>query len=88
MSNETGQPDVSTANVAVNRPGLPLLSLVPFLLITFMIAWGILALYIFLPDQMAGVFGQLTGQHPLFFLPLFNFTAASLTSSINHFFIG
>jgi len=68
MSNETGQPDVSTANVAVNRPGLPLLSLVPFLLITFMIAWGILALYIFLPDQMAGVFGQLTGQHPLFFL--------------------
>lgn len=68
MSNETGQPDAPTANAAVNRPGLPLLSLVPFMLITFVIAWGILALYIFLPDQMAGVFGQLTGQHPLFFL--------------------
>jgi len=43
-------------------------SLVPFLLMTFALAWGILALFIFLPDQMAGVFGQLTGQHPLFFL--------------------
>jgi len=68
MSNETGQPDVSTANTAVNRPGLPLLSLMPFMLIAFGVAWGILALYIFLPDQMAGMFGQLTGQHPLFFL--------------------
>ena len=68
MSNETGQPDVSTANTGVNRPGLPLLSLVPFMLIAFGVAWGILALYIFLPDQMSRMFGQLTGQHPLFFL--------------------
>ena len=68
MSNETGQPDVPTANAAVNPPGLPLLSLVPFMLIAFGVAWGILALYIFLPDQMSGMFGQLTGQHPLFFL--------------------
>lgn len=68
MKNETDQPDVSTANTVANRPGLTLLSLVPFMLITFVVAWGILALYIFLPDQMAGVFGQLTGQHPLFFL--------------------
>ncbi|HEV57888.1 MAG TPA: CPBP family intramembrane metalloprotease [Phycisphaerales bacterium] len=68
MRSETEQPDLPTGNAAVNRPGLPLLSLAPFLLITFVIAWGILGLYIFLPDQMAGLFGQLTGQHPLFFL--------------------
>jgi uncharacterized protein len=43
-------------------------SLTPFLLITFGLAWGILALYIFLPAQMTRMFGDMTGQHPLFFL--------------------
>jgi len=38
------------------------------MLITFGLAWGILGLFIFLPDQMTGMFGKLTGQHPLFFL--------------------
>jgi len=59
---------LSTNTAGACRSDLPLLSLVPFLLITFVIAWGILALYIFLPDQMTELFGQLTGQHPLFFL--------------------
>lgn len=43
----------------------------PFLLITFGLAWGILALFIFLPDQMNLVFGKLTGTHPLFFLAVY-----------------
>jgi len=47
------------------------LSLVPFLLIAFGLAWGILALFIFLPDQMTEIFGKLTGQHPLFFLAVY-----------------
>jgi membrane protease YdiL (CAAX protease family) len=46
-------------------------SLIPFLLITFGLAWGILALFIFLPEQMTAVFGKLTGQHPLFFLAVY-----------------
>lgn len=50
---------------------LPFLSLVPFLLITFSLAWGILALFIFLPDLMTGLVGELTGQHPLFFLAVY-----------------
>ena len=33
----------------------------------FGLAWGILTLYIFLPEHVAVVFGQLTGNHPLFF---------------------
>jgi len=68
MNNETAQLTLPTGNVAAGRSDLSMVSLAPFLLITFVIAWGILALYIFLPDQMAGAFGQLTGQHPLFFL--------------------
>ena len=43
-------------------------SLVPFLVITFIISWGILALYIFLSNPMTRLFGQLSSNHPLFFL--------------------
>ncbi len=46
-------------------------SITPFLLISFGIAWGILGLYILLPDLMGTVFGQLTGNHPLFFLAVY-----------------
>ena len=42
--------------------------IVPFLVITFIISWGILALYIFLSEPMTRLFGQLSGNHPLFFL--------------------
>jgi membrane protease YdiL (CAAX protease family) len=54
------------SNIAQSR--IPFSSLTPFLIITFAIAWGILGLYIFFPDPMAGLFGQLSGEHPLFFL--------------------
>ena len=50
---------------------IPSKSLFPFLIITFGLAWGILGLFIFLPEQMAHVFGELTGQHPLFFLAVY-----------------
>ncbi len=51
---------------------IPFNSLVPFLIITFGLAWGVLALYIFLPDSMSAMFGELTGQHPLFFLAVYS----------------
>ena len=47
---------------------ITLRSLVPFLGLTFGLAWGILALFIFLPGPMTAVCGRLTGNHPLFFL--------------------
>ena len=46
-------------------------SFLPFLLISFGLAWGILGLYIILPGRMEAVFGQLTGNHPLFFLAVY-----------------
>jgi uncharacterized protein len=55
-----------TPNLDKHPTGLA--SLAPFLLITFGLGWGILALFIFLPEQMTRLFGELTGQHPLFFL--------------------
>ena len=43
----------------------------PFLLMTFGLAWGVLALFIFLPDQMARLVGELSGRHPLFYLAVY-----------------
>lgn len=56
------------ASDQTQRHEVPLIALAPFLLIAFGIAWGILALFIFLPDPMTDLFGELTGEHPLFFL--------------------
>lgn len=50
---------------------VPFNALVHFLLVAFGLAWGILGLFIFAPDQMAELFGELTGQHPLFFLAVY-----------------
>jgi membrane protease YdiL (CAAX protease family) len=47
-------------------------ALLAFLLITFALAWGILALFIFFPEQMTARVGQLSGRHPLFFLAVYS----------------
>ena len=56
---------------------IPFASLLPFLLISFGLAWGILALFIFQPEFMTETFGNLTGQHPLFFLCVYSPAIAS-----------
>jgi len=58
---------------------IPFRSLIPFLLISFGLAWGILGLYIFLPEPMVAVFGQLNGNHPLFFLAVYAPAIAAFT---------
>ena len=47
------------------------LALIPFLLISFAIAWGIIGLYIFLPEPMIQLFGVLSGAHPLFYVAVY-----------------
>lgn len=47
---------------------IPFRSITLFLLLTFGIAWGILAAFIFFPETMVGLFGEITGEHPLFYL--------------------
>jgi uncharacterized protein len=65
----TQQENFMTTNRLGDRQyQIPFISLAPFLLITFGLAWGILGLFILLPEPMAAIFGELTGQHPLFFL--------------------
>ena len=50
---------------------VPFRSLAPFLLISFGLAWSIFGLYVFLPERMGAIFGQLTGNHPLFYLAVY-----------------
>jgi membrane protease YdiL (CAAX protease family) len=64
-----------------NRPHadcFTLSSLVPFLIITFGVAWGIIALYVVLPQPMAALFGEISGQHPLFYLATYAPAIAAL----------
>ena len=58
---------------------IPSRSFIPFLLITFGIAWTILGLYICLPEKMTGIFGELSGDHPLFFLSVYAPAIAAFT---------
>jgi uncharacterized protein len=62
---------MSLNNVAIEKYQVPFRSLISFLLISFGLAWGILGLYIFMSDRMQAAFGQLTGNHPLFFLAVY-----------------
>jgi membrane protease YdiL (CAAX protease family) len=62
------EPLMNARSLAADKYQIPFSTLVPFLIMTFGLAWGILALFIFLPEQMTSVFGRLTGDHPLFFL--------------------
>ncbi len=58
---------------------IPFRSFIPFLLISFGLAWGILGVYIFLSEPMEAVFGKLTGNHPLFFLAVYAPAIAAFT---------
>lgn len=70
---------MNRSHLTADQDPISLGSLAPFLIITFALAWGILALYIFLSEQMVATFGQLTGNHPLFFLAVYSPALAALT---------
>jgi hypothetical protein len=57
---------------------VPGTAIAPFLLLTFGLAWGILALYIFLPGPMEAFFGEISGHHPLFILAVWAPAIAAL----------
>lgn len=63
--------DFVIGSSATEKYQIPISSIIPFLLITFSIAWTILGLFIFLPEKMTRIFGKLTGDHPLFFLAVY-----------------
>ena len=72
-------------NIPLHEPyRVPFRSFTSFLLISFGLAWGILGLYILLPERMGAVFGQLTGNHPLFFLAVYAPAIAAFTLVVRY----
>jgi len=67
-----------TRSQASDTHSFSLAALTPFLIITFGLAWGIIGLYIALPDQMAATFGEISGNHPLFYLAVWAPAIAAL----------
>ena len=53
----------SRINEPLRRPWSALLV---FVLITFSITWGTIALYVFQPERMVALVGELSGHHPLY----------------------
>ena len=54
--------------MTTNTSHTPKDSLVPFFIITYAITWGIGAVAIFLPEQFRALFGELSDQHPLYYV--------------------
>ncbi|MCW8905701.1 MAG: CPBP family intramembrane metalloprotease [Sedimenticola sp.] len=52
--------------------------LMMFFVITFLIAWSILGLYLLASETMVRLFGSLTGEHPLFYLAVYAPAIAAL----------
>ena len=59
-------------------------SLIPFLAITFGLAWTTIGLLILFPDQLASVFGELSAQNPLFILAVYSPAIAAFTLVLWH----
>lgn len=51
-----------------NQCCVPSIALIPFIFITFTITWGLIGLYIFNFEQANAWFGEISGEHPLFYI--------------------
>lgn len=58
----------SSRTTAIKASMVPSVALLPFVLMTFAITWGIVAFYIIWPDTAAAWFGEISGTHPAFIL--------------------
>ena len=58
--------------------------LIPFLLITFGLAWGVVSLLIFFPDRVTSIFGEISAKNPLFMLAVYAPAIAALLLVMKH----
>ena len=59
---------MSELSEARRGPGIPSVAIIPFILVTFAITWGLIGLYIVRPVEAAAWFGEISGTHPIFVL--------------------
>lgn len=63
----------------VPGPKIPFSALLPFLMITFGLAWGIFVLIIFFTSPIVRISGEITGHHPLFVLAVYSPAIAAVS---------
>jgi membrane protease YdiL (CAAX protease family) len=63
---------VTASTTESGRQSVPFAALLPFLLISFGIAWGLLGVYLFFPEQATARFGELGASHPGFILAVWS----------------
>lgn len=63
---------MTVSSISAERRRVPAVALLPFVLVTFGLSWGVLGLYVFAPETMTGAFGMITGSHPAFFLAVWS----------------
>lgn len=56
------------ASPSTSGAKIPSSAIFAFVGLTFLISWGLIGLYIFLPEIASSTFGAISGSHPLFFL--------------------
>jgi uncharacterized protein len=58
---------------------IPFPSLMPFLIITFGLAWGIMAVFVLFTEHVTALLGEPSGHHPLFILAVYAPAIAAVT---------
>ncbi len=66
------------------RGDLPSTAILPFVLVTFAITWGLTGIYILAPDRAAGWFGPISGRHPFFVIATWAPAIAALALVLVH----
>ena len=51
-----------------NPKDVPAIALIPFVLVTFALTWGIIGFYVYFSDQAVSMFGEISGTHPFYML--------------------
>lgn len=59
-------------------------AILPFLLITFGMVWGLMGLYLAMPDRIEANFGPVSGSHPLFILAVYAPAIAAVVLVLHH----
>jgi membrane protease YdiL (CAAX protease family) len=63
-----GKSPMTVATVTRHARPVPSIALIPYVLITFAVTWGLVAFYIFEWDLAVSWFGEISGRHPIFIL--------------------
>jgi len=66
------------------RSTVPIGALLPYLFISFGIAWGLLGLYLLFPQQAAARFGELSASHPGFIIAVWSPAFAAFAIVVYH----